>query len=53
MTVQRIIDGLKRRYTWYVLLPLIKRRFHNIQILDSIASINYILNHQCSVSRFK
>jgi len=52
MTIQRIIEGLKRRYTWYVLLPIIKRQFHDIQILDSITSINYIINHRCSVSRF-
>lgn len=52
MTIRRIIDGLKRRYTWYVLLPAIKRKFQEIIILDSITSINYILEHQCSVSRF-
>lgn len=52
MITQRIIGGLKRRYTWYVLLPIIKRQFHDIRILDSIASINYIINHHCSVSRF-
>ena len=52
MIIQRIIGGLKRRYTWYVLLPIIKRQFHDIRILDSIASINYIINHHCSVSRF-
>ena len=52
MILQKIIDGLKRRYTWYVLLPAIKRKYKDIKILDSITSINYILDHQCSVSRF-
>lgn len=52
MIIKRIIDGLKRRYTWYVLLPAIKRKYKDIKILDSITSINYILEHRCSVSRF-
>ena len=52
MNIRRIIDGLKRRYTWYVLLPIIKRKFRDIKIMDSITSINYILEHRCSVSRF-
>ena len=52
MIIRRIIDGLKRRYTWYVVLPAIKRRFQDLKIMDSITSINYILEHRCSVSRY-
>lgn len=52
MTIKRIIEALMRRWDQYVLIPIARRRFKNIQILSSEDSIRYIIEHRCSVSRF-
>ena len=52
MIFQRILSGLRRRYDWYVRIPFAHRIFNTIQILDSIHSIQYIIDHKCSLSRF-
>jgi len=52
MILQRFIDGLRRRYDWYVLIPIAHRMFKDIEIWDSINSIQYIIENRCSVSRF-
>lgn len=52
MIIKRIIDALKRRVDRYILIPLARRRFRKMNILSSEDSIKYIIEHQCSVSRF-
>ena len=52
MIIKRIIDALKRRVDRYVLIPLARRRFREMNILSSEDSIKYIIEHRCSVSRF-
>lgn len=52
MTIRRIIDALMRRWDKYVLIPLARRRFNDINILSSEDSIHYIIEHRCSLSRF-
>ncbi len=49
---KRIVDGIIRRFDWYVRIPIAHKRFRRIQILNSIDSINYIVENKCSVSRF-
>lgn len=48
----RIYDALVRRYRWLVVHPLARRQFQSLHILDSFESIKYIIDHQCSVSRY-
>ena len=48
----RIYDALVRRYRWFVVHPLARRQFQSLRILDSFESIQYIIDHQCSISRF-
>lgn len=48
----RIYDALVRRYWWLVVHPLARRQFQSLHILDSFESIQYIIDHQCSVSRY-
>lgn len=52
MLLRRIIDGIVRRFDWYVRIPLAHKQFERINILDSIDSIKYIIEHKCSVSRY-
>ena len=52
MLLRRIIDGIVRRFDWYVRIPLAHKQFERINILNSIDSIKYIIEHKCSVSRF-
>lgn len=48
----RIIGAVKRRYDRYVLIPRSHGQFRDIHILNSMDSIQYIIDHRCSVSRF-
>lgn len=50
--IQRLRDFLRRRWQWYIVHPIARRKFQKINILDSFESIQYIINHRCSVSRF-
>lgn len=50
--MSRITDAFVRRYQWYVRDPKARRKFKDLHILDSFESIQYILDHRCSVSRF-
>lgn len=52
MLLRRIIDGIVRRFDWYVRIPLAHKQFERINILNSIDSIKYIIEHKCSVSRY-
>lgn len=52
MLLRRIIDGIVRRFDWYVKIPLAHKQFDRINILNSIDSIKYIIEHKCSVSRY-
>ena len=52
MNARRIIDGLKRRIDRYIRIPLAHRKFHNINILSSMDSIDFIIRNKYSVSRF-
>lgn len=48
----RIIGAVKRRYDRYVIIPRAHGQFRDIHILNSMDSIQYIIDHRCSVSRF-
>lgn len=50
--INRIISALIRRYQWYIRDVIARRPFQNLKILDSFESIQYIIDHQCSVSRY-
>lgn len=50
--MSRIIGAVKRRYDRYVLIPRAHNQFRDIDILNSMDSIQYIIDHRCSVSRF-
>lgn len=52
MLLRRIIDGIVRRFDWYVRIPAAHKKFDGIKILNSIDSIKYIIEHKCSVSRY-
>lgn len=51
-SLKRIFGALLRRYDRYVRIPMAHRKFAPIRILDSMDSIQYIIDHRCSVSRF-
>lgn len=48
----KIFNALLRRYYWYFADVLARRLFRKINILDSFDSIQYIIEHRCSVSRY-
>ncbi len=50
--MNRLFSAFVRRYRWVVVHPMARRRFQGLSILDSFASIQYIIDHRCSVSRF-
>lgn len=50
--MNKIINALIRRYRWYVADPLARRPFQNLKIMDSFESIQYIIGHRCSISRY-
>lgn len=51
-TFRRIPDFLRRRWQWYIVHPIARRKFRKYNILDSFDSIQYIIDNRCSVSRF-
>lgn len=51
-TFQRLSQALQRRIDRYVRMPLAHRRFDDINVLASIESIQYIIDHRCSISRY-
>ena len=48
----KIIDAFIRRYRWHIADPLARRPFQNLKIMDSFESIQYIIDHRCSISRY-
>ena len=52
MKVERIIGGLMRRYDRYIKIPAAHRKFSKINILNAFESIRYIIENQCSLSRY-
>ena len=48
----KILDFVYRQYNKFVAIPLARRKLKDIKILDSMASIQYIIDNKCSVSRF-
>lgn len=48
----RIIDFITRRYNWYIADPIARSKFYSLNILNSFESIQYIIDHKCSVSRY-
>lgn len=50
--MNKIIDALIRHYRWYIADPLARRPFQNLKIMDSFESIQYIIDHRCSISRY-
>lgn len=49
---ERVKSFCLRRYKWYVIDTKARKGFKNYDILDSFASIQYILDNGCSVSRY-
>lgn len=50
--VDRIVGAFVRRYRWFFVHPKARRQFQSLRILDSFKSIQYIIDHHCSVSRY-
>ena len=48
----KFFDLIIRQYNKYVCIPLARKKLRNITILDSMTSIQYIIDNRCSVSRF-
>ena len=48
----RVKDGIIRRYRWYSVYPKARKPFQKINILNSFESIQFIVEHNCSVSRY-
>lgn len=49
---KKIVNFCLRRYKWYVTHVKARKIFQEYDILDSFASIQYILDNKCSVSRY-
>ena len=47
-----MLDFIVRRYNRYITIPAAHKKFDGINILNSIDSIKYIIEHKCSVSRY-
>lgn len=41
-----------RQYNKYIAIPLVHRKLKDIKILNSLLSVQYIIDNRCSVSRF-
>lgn len=50
--MNRFLGALLRRIRWIIVHPKARRPFQELDILDSFESIQYIIDHRCSVSRF-
>lgn len=48
----RLVDAVLRRYDRWVRIPKAHKQFQDIHILDSMDSIQYIIDHRCSISRY-
>lgn len=48
----RILGGIMRRYRWLVVHPKARKSFRKLKILNSFESIEYIIKHCSSVSRY-
>ena len=48
----KAIWWFRRRYKWYVVDEKARQRFKDYNILDSFESIQYIIDHKCSISRY-
>lgn len=49
---QKIMTALINRYKRYYVYPMARRKFNDINILNSFDSIQYIIDNRCSLSRF-
>lgn len=47
-----LFQFVQRQFNKYIGIPLVQRKFNKICILNSLDSIQYIIEHKCSVSRF-
>jgi len=52
MKMRKIKEKLRYWYYVYVRIPQVYRIFRHLQIANSMDTINYIIKHRCSVSRF-
>lgn len=50
--LKRFISAIIRRYDHYVRIPQAHKKFADIEILSTLDSIRYIIDHRCSVSRY-
>lgn len=50
--IQKIKHALLRRYDKYFAIPQAHSQFESVRILNSFDSIQYIISHRCSVSRY-
>lgn len=50
--MQRILNALVNRYRRYYVYPKARQMFRNIKILNSLDSIQYIIENRCSLSRY-
>lgn len=48
----KILEFVIRQYNKFIYIPLVRRKLKDITILDSMASVRYIIDNRCSVSRF-
>lgn len=48
----KFFDFVIRQYNKFVAIPLVRKKLKDITILDSMTSIQYIIDNGCSVSRF-
>ena len=52
-SINEIRKALRAFYYEYIRIPYVRRvMFRNLKIKDSMESIQYIINHRCSVSRY-
>ena len=52
MNMSSVFSILYRQYNKYIAIPLAQRKLRDIHIMNSIDSIQYIIDKKCSVSRF-
>lgn len=49
---RKITNVIMRRIDIYIRIPKAHKEFEKIQIMNSMVSIQYIIDHKCSVSRY-
>lgn len=52
LIIEKIKNALRRLYYWCYKIPIAYKTTSKFEILNSLESINYILEKKCSVSRF-